>query len=507
MADLAQLNQEMASLVERISLPRLRVAGDSFAAGDFTATLTECERVLAESPRSVEGRISWILCQLEVGSVPVAALSGPLDEVITAIDEHPELAPTIAVVALRMARRLVERGQLRIALPLMERALTLLKTGHGAFPAHAEFLATLRKLHAEEITRAELRREAKPYVEQLKRRLEQLERERPAAQPVAEKRADAPKRKSYLNSKALLESAVAAESAPVGAAAERREPDLRPDAGDVKALAPESDVDAVEQSRDTSRIRHRFFLGGGAAFALMGLYFLAKLSFPPGALEVPEERLAIQIGSSIPASLSLPEVVSIAEASAGSSAIRELSRRMENLPTRGSKGPENEVNRAALDYAGDLAKQEQQSDLPRPPRVDTRKLPDASTDRLSRSVVESLGQAPDPREISVATGNLRTGPDGRVYGPPITPSGGSDRALDGSDLRAYPVDQLPAPVLYKVIAQTKVLSAPSVLANPLGELKPDAVVQVTSRMGRWLEIQSTGGRRGFIYAQDAAEQR
>ncbi|MCC6954924.1 MAG: hypothetical protein IT290_12475 [Deltaproteobacteria bacterium] len=501
MADANQFSQEMGTLVERISLPRLRVAGDAFAAGDVKGALTESERVLAESPRSLDARIAWILCQLEVGSVPVAALSGPLEEVFAGLEENPELGATAAVVALRMARRLVERGQMRIALPLMERAMTLLRSSTGAFPAQAEFHGTLRKLYTEEIKRGELRREAKPYLDQLRKRLEQLEAERPA--PMAPSKApDAPRKKSYLNSKALLESAVAAERAPQTEG--RAEPDLT----GMSAVPPADREERSEEDiRDTSRLRHRFFLGGGAAFALMGLYFLAKISFPEAALEIANERLAIQIGASIPASLSLPEVKSIAEASAGSSAIRELSRRMESLPTRNSKGPENEVDTAALQFKGELAQPEPQDNLPRPPpRPDSRKLPEADADRLAGTVVESLGRVPDPREIDVAVGSLRAGPDGRTYGPPLNASG-SDRALDGSDLRAYPVDQLAAPVLYKIIAPTKVLSAPSVLANPLGELKPEAMVQVTSRMGRWLEIQSTGGRRGFIYSQDAAEQR
>ena len=80
-------------------------------------------------------------------------------------------------------------------------------------------------------------------------------------------------------------------------------------------------------------------------------------------------------------------------------------------------------------------------------------------------------------------------------------------SIDGQPVRSYEVQRYPSPVLFKTIASTQVLSAPSFLATSLVRLAPDTSIQVVSRMGQWLELRSTEGNRGFILAQDAQEVR
>ena len=156
----------------------------------------------------------------------------------------------------------------------------------------------------------------------------------------------------------------------------------------------------------------------------------------------------------------------------------------------------------------------QQSDsnkTPNPqPSTDPRKLPRLESKNLGTLVIENVDRQPPPY-ASVNNPPLRTPNQGQRQNrlDAITPSmDGSilePRALDGSKLKSYEVEQLPTAVFYRTLVVTNVLSAPSVLSESVTRLEPNTKVRVVARMGQWLELKSSEGRRGFIYAQDAVE--
>lgn len=133
-------------------------------------------------------------------------------------------------------------------------------------------------------------------------------------------------------------------------------------------------------------------------------------------------------------------------------------------------------------------------------------VPQLDPNDLPSMPVESIGSSGKKAPIpTAAMDGLRVDSAGRVYGAPKAsdPAGAQGRALDGSPLRSYEVEQFDPPLVYKTIARTRVASAPSLLSETLAELNADTPVHVTARMGRWLELRSTGGKVGYIYSQDA----
>src|SRR5262249_11255587 len=142
--------------------------------------------------------------------------------------------------------------------------------------------------------------------------------------------------------------------------------------------------------------------------------------------------------------------------------------------------------------------------------VDPAKVPELDPSRLNVTGIDSIGVG---HGISAVPGIMH-GSDGRVYGPPMDAGsvvrdtieqrlnqGG--RGLDGQPVQAVEVQQFDRPAEFRIIAPTKVLSAPSIISSQVENLPAESKVQVTAQMGQWLEIRSVAGRVGYIYAQDA----
>lgn len=172
--------------------------------------------------------------------------------------------------------------------------------------------------------------------------------------------------------------------------------------------------------------------------------------------------------------------------------------------------------------------------VPQAEPLDPRRAPVLDPNRLSKLPVDSLEANPrrnaieptPPGDAVAMEPRLPAPPAGREdirrypldRGPaPIPPQREPSRiaedgsvaydpegiTLDGRPVRAYPVERMDGPLIYRTITATNVLAAPSLLAASIARLAPDTSIQVVSKVGQWLELRSTGGRRGYIYAQDA----
>ncbi|HMO17149.1 MAG TPA: SH3 domain-containing protein [Oligoflexia bacterium] len=127
------------------------------------------------------------------------------------------------------------------------------------------------------------------------------------------------------------------------------------------------------------------------------------------------------------------------------------------------------------------------------------------------------GKAQDARTgAPIQSSQIQPRADGRTYGAtqmndPLPSSRGqnavesAERALDGSVLRSYEVERFEPPRVFETLTSTNVLSAPSLLAPSITRLEAGTPIQVTARMGLWIEIRSNAGKIGYIYAQDATE--
>ncbi|MCB0360581.1 MAG: hypothetical protein KDD44_13130, partial [Bdellovibrionales bacterium] len=239
-------------------------------ADNWSAALSEIETELSVRAGDIPLRLWWVVCQLEVGGLPLTALSATVDDLTSdaALDELGDAAHArslAAYVCHELARRLEDRSQLRLATVMSERAWKLLSS--DATPG-AESLAVaretyLRQLRAE-LERGEGRLEKPRYLESLREQIDQVEasgrrssREGEIAPPAASRPRTA---------KDILQQAVA-ESAASSAA-------------ESDALELEEAVVAPSPADGTGRESRRLL---GALSVVGGLVLLALWLMRPGA--------------------------------------------------------------------------------------------------------------------------------------------------------------------------------------------------------------------------------
>ena len=57
--------------------------------------------------------------------------------------------------------------------------------------------------------------------------------------------------------------------------------------------------------------------------------------------------------------------------------------------------------------------------------------------------------------------------------------------------------------VFRILARTKILTQPNYQTDVIGMLSPGERVSAEAMVENWLQIRSTSGRVGFIFAQDA----
>lgn len=498
---------------------------ESYRARDYSAALTSVESELEQSPESVESRLWWILIQLEIGSVPLGALASPVVELLPSLRTQSDLSELALHVCLSLAGKLADKGQLRLGATLAEAAAEISSSGTVLSSAEqADLQRYVLNYYEEELSRARTRREGKEYIARLEQRIEEKKSKTTSEAPEPKKpRA----RKNSLNSKALFEQALRDDSQ------EAVQPSAAfgfPSAGSALASSAAESIDEKPLPFEPfeSSVQERKW--GKYAVAGICLLLLAafvqwggrlKDLFHPSMFGEPGLLLAMntkgpEIGKPVMPSLELNghDFVSRKMETINSS----LAQVGERIKSIGEKTSEAQVDHAALEASEQqLVKLEKKSEDelvplddkhdPAEPKLDPRRTPRLDPGEVKNVPVEDLGKARLPREDHP---QLRVGPDGRLYGPPSDndPSAGGSgdaRALDGSPLQSYEVQDFNKPKLFRTIVATNVLSAPSLLSVAVTRLERNTSIQVVSRMGQWLELRSTQGRRGYIFAQDAEE--
>jgi hypothetical protein len=509
-------------------LAQTRSAADpqaSWAAAYRERNLNEALRLLEaelqESPQAVEQRLWWVLLQLELLQVPLTALTSPLLEMFPALQEQSRLHRTALTAFVSLAAHLAEKNQLRLGVVMLEHALELAALPETLSAAQENDLRQyFLEFLTEESARAEKRRENPDYLARLREKQQQIRSLAPRV--VAEKKVK--ERKKQLNAKAIYAEAAAAETPPELALDMK---DIRADALIAPGSQPESLSSAAPLAeKPRSRIVSGAIMAAGCIMLLLGYRnFTALFSrpssangelvlamssrfssdselVPPDAEPNAHDKLARRLETMNSAVEQVGERIKQLNPDAGNSkTLEQVSQdpQVDHAALASSAGaklrPVTEDELVSLDGPKSRRTAEVRADPRRTPRLDPAGLSSIPVERMD--ITPSLNQ----RELHV-------GSDGRLYGPPenkdpVPEADAHTRALDGSPLRSYEVKEYDKPILYKTIAPTNVLSAPSLLSAAVSHLETDTAIHVVSRMGQWLELRSNQGRRGYIFAQDA----
>ena len=454
---------------------------EEISAENFGGALEKIDNMLLEQPDAVSTRLWWLRCQLELERVPSTALLAPIDEILAMEQECLEHTKLASSTVLAAALRLYEREQTRLALSLLERSITLPAALEALSDSEMLRLKTFYKSCLDyEIATAPLRREGRSYIASLEKKREALKKDLDS--PSASEKKDSVHEE--------LETTVIRQSPQH---AEKRSPATRL----LFAFLLLSIICIAAASFVYSFSPTRIFGTDSKQLLAMNLMPVEKPTAPlPGpftrqtieALESAEEQSLDLVGQRL-------EKLAVAGSSSDSSA-------------KDAKTPQAASQNGVAAYASG----EGAEDL-----VPISSLPDARNDIPGKTLpkadpsvlpktkkVKIVGTS--PRKSSTGQSVL-PGTEGAVDVPPIVRkeknSSSSSKDLYGNPLKAHQVQRFDPPLVYRTITQTEVLSAPSLLSKSVARLARDTPVHVTRQVGHWLELRSTEGSIGYIYAQDA----
>jgi hypothetical protein len=462
---------------------------------NFTSLLNHVETELANDPNCVNAKFWWIRSHLALGDVPLIALSSPVEEVFSSVLSAP-LEHDLAVVTLtELSRQLYLKKQLRMALINFSRVFELVSST-TSLGLHQDILTEIyRELLVQEIERATAQREGSAYIEELKSKLKNL--------TVIEKKpiavAQVSKHPEILSAKSIVQKAE------------------QMDVTSAPSLQSEALVEPSE--RKEHHLAYRVMLYGLAiSLVLFGGYFIStsfrnNVGQTAVAIEKPEIGFMLPaLAAGYPSDLRQLELPNL----------KTVSERLEKLNSAKLDSQSLETKSEDVDYAA-LARQEKASDVApaenQPPTEATKqnakieptlpqqqtKPPSFDTSKYSATAVESV-ESGSSRKVSVE--ELYRGPDGRIYSTVREAEEQraiieNSRSLDGGPIKAYEVEQLPPETFFRILTNTDVLSSPSFVAHPVSRLEVGTKVEAVSRMGKWVEIVSLRGNKGYILAQDA----
>lgn len=444
----------LKKVLEDLPLPMNLSWSKELLAGDFKSALAKIDERLTEEPSDLAARLWWVQCQSELGIVPASALNSPLEELLPKLKEANHLYESSIAAFVRVSIRLLDRSQTKLASVLLERAYDFSKLGRSVHEDTREALReSLSQTLVLERERAELKREPKSYIDSIDKKITELK--------------SAPKSKSTERGRKKTGSNLSSAS-------------LLRDAVETDKIADQLEEPVIQEGLGGPKHGRQAALISICGF-LMIVFGLYSSRIFDTSVEPYSEPLAVSL---LPGGYPQLQSLSLAFAEAKTVGLESVSKRLERL-------------KEAKAITWNAEKNSQDREVPKPTpvptetltREDKSKLPEMNPDKLATAVVESLGDSGGVNSV----GKVTRGPDGRIYGPPPT----------DSSVKPVEVEQLKKPQVYKVLASTAVFSAPSVIAQSVARLEPNAKIQVVAKLGKWLELRSSGGRRGYIYAQDA----
>ncbi len=474
--------------------------------GNYIAALEEVEKQLTETPKDVRARLFWVECQLREGQVPVTALITPLEEIIDDIRKTDNLLLQSTLTYLRAAIVLYDRGQSRLSVTVMQWANEFAESSNKLTK---EELMQLRSFYLssleEEIDKAATRRESKAYIEGLKKEFSELQKKYKSASNARLKKTSSKKRRVF-NSKSIIQEA--------------------------------NSKDAEETESLESKHREGLSFTGVLIWFLsltvlaFGGFYLFENYYPLIDYQEIDNRLAMS-ASTPSVELDLPilkkHLARIPEKkSDDGSSFDGVKKRLNQLqqvaktaeqkkegkttkPYKKSGMPKGVRKDLAAQIQADMERERKRLEAKRNKEIQEN-TPSLDPNHFKNTPIQELepGKNKHRREdLNISRqsmADLHIARNGRVYGKPLDGDlNGSVGVspIDGSPVAAIEVYEYKETTYFRTITGTEVFSRPSLLANSLAHLEPDAKIQVVAKIGEWLELVSTGGRRGYIYAQDA----
>ncbi len=451
---------------------------------DFKAALEKIELALESDSKNPELKLWWIRCQLEVGTLPLAALAAPLNEIAPEVQERQDLQALGCSTFVKAAISFFFREQLRLGVHMLRQANEFVDSLDSS---QANLLLTQSRIVVtDEVENAPLRREEKSYLSELGDFASFLDQKLTSISKHSNGAADRPEqttstRSAILNSKSILDEAKNNDNVS----------DL-PDSN-LKPVSPGNRKIVQGDTGTGLRLFGILFLLG-----LLGVFLFAwKYVFHDPAQGTVVERLAaVTLDLETPQLITpSPESFSGAGGDAESIILDSVSSRLENL-SRDPKGNNKQ----------DPAKNEVDQEALKPENGNT--LPNSDDELVSMTNLPPARNAITDNNIPEITpdrfANTKVNDVGTSGRKAHADSGGSNKSNNASQPSQPKNQTFNPPKLYRTITPTEVLSAPSLLAKSLARLEINTPVHVTKKMGHWLELRSTGGRTGFIYAQDAS---
>ncbi len=438
---------------------------------DFKSALDILEK---KTELSVLEKLWWIRCQLNLKLLPASTLVSPLEQAYDKItEEHKALA---ASTYLATCESLINKKQSRLSVLTSKKAFQLLEEQEIAV-IYADCLKN-------EIKEARDKKQTTSYISELESELENLEKDTFNTEYGLEK------------NKEELEDISRAIS--------------------EKDTAQEEIAKIAHSKENTKKSFPLAYILAGLLLILLG--FSYNFIFTKEQNQLARVDYNIKVPQPLSPKIALPKIDSNLDA-----------RELETLEKRkilnnDTKSPNLKIledvqkritslntNTESIEKANDEEEKEEEVLLSEQEEPISNSTPLEDSEDITsgaKDYSEEIDLEPIPKEkIPNLSPETNSKPElidqspKRVESRKINPR--LPKASKG--IKAYDVREFDPPLKYKTITSTEVLSSPSLLSNSLARLKLDTHVQVIRKIGLWLEIRSTQGRIGYIYAQDASK--
>jgi hypothetical protein len=494
---------ETSRALELANLDDQQWAG-SIDVENLESTLYEIEKNYHPESAALPEKLWWIRCQLNLGLVPSSALTAPLEDIFEEVKTNSEYKELALATYIQAGLKLFRKSQLRLACLMLSRAYNLRTTqGRLKFEELEAVRGFYQEVLEQEQRDAELRRESKDYLahlaDELKACKEDILIQAPSDSSTEEKQQPS----KNLSSKQILENIKEETSTPTSSEKVARNSKKRSQTLGLLALS----------------IAFSVIL----AFAWVRIYQTEQTAEKQSPVQsvskdkpkedAPSNQAKAEPAKEDPLLLAKSEPVS----SQSSAQMSQLDQRINNLGKQTREEPAG-VDQNALQEAGKIKLPGEDDELVSIERenngasIAKTNIPMANIPNLDRRKIQPVSVGSSPRKAPLMDPNPPN-PQAAVLPQTKTPLRDSDplrnrsgeKALDGSPLRSYEVETYNPPVTFRTITPTNVLVSPSLFSKSLTRLEVDTHVHVTRKMGNWLELRSTGGRTGYIFAQDATQ--
>lgn len=433
---------------------------------DFQTALSILE---SKNEHTSTEKLWWVRAQLSLRQLPASTLVTPLEQVYENLDSNSKALASSTYI--KTSKALIKSKQSRLAVLTSKRAHALIEDNQIAL-VYKESLEL-------EINNAKAGKQSSSYIDELEQELNKLNlnnsetsnNESVSNKTSEEASSKIPDNSGWTNSSSEEESSTEIES-------------------DIKAGTTRSS-------------KKRFPLGyilTGLLFMLLGLSF--NFIFTKEEKHLTNLDYNIKVPDPATPRLEISEEKIIEEIKLQNSDNNKLDNTLDNVKERiSSIGTQEELDQQEIDSNDrDISDQDiSDEDLTETEEQNSNSIQESFTEDYSKQIdLEPIppGKIPDISTEKRSTPELIEQTPRRVE--PSLP-----KASKG--VRTYDVKVFEPPLKYKTITSTEVLSAPSLLSNSLARLNNDTHVLVTRKMGLWLEIRSSQGNIGYIYAQDASE--